>query len=377
MKFLFTLFLTLTIIFTVNTYVFAQNQNDNISEQNYIEEVGKVLDVIKEDSGSDLNVFGEGHKIQTLKVKVLSGDLAGKEFITENILSGNPAYDIPVKAGDKVILNIEDNTEGVQEANVANLYRMPALTALLCIFILLVLVFGGIKGLKSIISLCFTYFLIFYFMIPMILKGASPLLITVIICFVATCGTIFLISGINLKSMSAVIGTIGGVIAAAIMALLTIKLAPLTGLPNHEAIGLWTEFQTLDFKGILASGMIIGALGASMDVAISIASSIAEVKQANPDTNPKKLIKSGMNVGKDIMGTMTNTLLLAYTGSALFLLLMVYQNVSFIKLLNLDSIVSEITAALAGSIGLVLCIPITAVISGYLQNKTLKEHQNN
>lgn len=125
----------------------------------------------------------------------------------------------------------------------------------------------------------------------------------------------------------------------------------------------------LDFRGILASGMIIGALGASMDVAISIASSIFEVKLANPTASKADLLKSGMNVGKDIMGTMTNTLLLAYTGSAIFLLLLVSGEISLLKLLNLDSIVTEITAALAGSIGLVLCIPFTAVISSYLLSK--------
>jgi len=366
MRLLFALIFGLCLIFSMNISVLANNDNDIDYGNSYVEEIGVVLKIIDESSDTELEIFGQGHKVQTVKVKVLSGQYADKEFITENILSGNPAYDIPVKEHDKVVLNIEEVEKGKLEVNIANMYRTPVLTILLSIFILLLLVFGGIKGLKALISLVFTYFLIFYFLVPMMLKGAPPLMLTVIICFAATCATIFLISGINLKSVSAIIGTVGGVIAAAIMALLTIHFAPLTGLPNHEAIGLWTEFNNLDYKGILASAMIIGALGASMDVAISIASSISEVKQANPDFKARELIKSGMNVGKDIMGTMTNTLLLAYTGSAMFLLLLVNNNVSLIKLLNLDSIVSEITAALAGSIGLVLCIPITAVLAGYL-----------
>ena len=376
MKTIISTILAILVIFLISTSLFADNNSNTQYNNDDLEEIGKVLTVISEKEDSSLNMFGQEHKVQTVKVKVLSGDLKGKELVIENILSGNPAYDIPVKAGDKVVLNIEKLDNGDYDVNISNLYRMPALLVLLCVFILFLFIFGGIKGFKALISLGITYFLIFYFLLPMILDNVPPLLITVLICFVSTCVTIFLISGVNLKSLSAVIGTVGGVIAAAIIAILTIKAAPLTGLPNHEAIGLWTQFPSLNYKGILASAMIVGALGAAMDVAISIASSVSEVKQANPEITTKGLIKSGMNVGKDIMGTMTNTLLLAYTGSAMFLLLLVNNNVSTIKLLNLDSIVSEITAALAGSIGLVMCIPITALVSGYLLNSGKKSSIN-
>lgn len=372
MKHLSSIIIAIVIIFSINLCVVADN---NIIPENE-EEIGQVVEILNETSDKSLELFNPETKVQTVKIKIISGDRAGTVIVTENVMSGNPAYDIPIKKDDKVIVNIEA-IDGTTEYNVANLYRLPMLVILLSVFVILVLLFGGITGLKSLISLGLTYFLIFYFFIPNVLKGFPPLLLTIIICFFATCGTILIISGINFKSLTAIIGTLGGVIAAGIMAIITINLAPLSGLPNHEAIGLWTEFQTLDFKGILASAMIIGALGASMDVAISIASSIYEVKNANSHSTIKDLIKSGMNVGKDIMGTMTNTLLLAYTGSGIFLLLIVYNNVSLIKLLNLDSVVTEITAALAGSIGLVLCIPITAVIGGYLislsKNKEAKE----
>ncbi|MGD9580538.1 MAG: YibE/F family protein [Vampirovibrionia bacterium] len=361
MRYIFTLTLTIICIFSISTITLAQTENpDEGSEQ-----IGKVIEIIKESTDGTLEQFNQLNKVQTVKIKIESGDENGKIITTDNVLSGNPAYDIPVKKGDKVILNVE-NTNGKKEYNVENLYRLPMLLILLSIFVLLVLIFGGKTGLKSLLSLAFTYFLIFYFLIPYILDGFPPLLITILVSLVATCATIFIITGINSKSLSAIIGTIGGVLAAGLMAIITIKLAPLTGLPNHEAIGLWTQFPDLDFKGILASAMIIGALGASMDVAISIASSMYEVKQANTLINIKELIKSGMNVGKDVMGTMTNTLLLAYTGSGIFLILIAYNNVSVLKLLNLDSVVTEITAALAGSIGLVLCIPITAIVGGYL-----------
>lgn len=361
MKLIYSLIIAITFILSFNIFVFADT--DIVPDTK--EEIGQVIEIINETNNNSLDVFNQQNTTQTVKLKVISGEKSGNVVVTENILSGNPAYDIPVKKGDRVIVNI-DSLDGKTEYNISNLYRFPMLIILLSIFIILVLIFGGITGLKSLISLGFTYFLIFYFLIPNILNGHPPLLITITICFLATCGTVLLIAGVNYKSLTAIIGTLGGVIAAGIMAIIAINIAPLTGLPNHEAIGLWTEFPDLNFKGILASAMIIGALGASMDVSISIASSILEVKKANQLSSMKDLIKSGMNVGKDIMGTMTNTLLLAYTGSGIFLLLIVYKNVSLTKLLNLDSVVTEITAALAGSIGLVLCIPITALAGGYL-----------
>lgn len=362
------IFIVIAVIIFSCTGAIAIEEEYNETIETPIEEFGEVIKVIDESIDKTLEAFGENQKVQKVKVKILSGELSGKEIIIENRLSGNPGYDIDVKAGNKVILNIEKMDNGETDINISNYYRFPALIILSCIFALSILIFGGKKGVKAIIALVFTYFLLFYFLIPMILNGASPLLITIIISIAATCFTIFIISGMNLKSLSAIIGTAGGVTAAGLIALITIKTTPLSGTPSQEAIMLWTSNNALDFKGILASAMIIGALGASMDVGISIASSIFEVKKANPKTTTMELITAGMNVGKDIMGTMTNTLLLAYTGSALFLLLVAYNNVSIIKLLNLDSIVTEITAALAGSIGLILCIPLTAITAGYLLN---------
>ncbi len=144
--------------------------------------------------------------------------------------------------------------------------------------------------------------------------------------------------------------------------------APLTGLSSEEAQILRgsTLMQTPEFyKGLLASGMLIGALGVIMDVGISIASAVTELKSNNPSLGATELYKSGMNVGRDIMGTMTCTLVLAYAGGALPLLLLVSQMPS-VKLLNLDLVATEITAALTGSLGLVCTIPLTALIAAKL-----------
>jgi len=147
-----------------------------------------------------------------------------------------------------------------------------------------------------------------------------------------------------------------------------IFLITLTGFTGEESAILWSLKPELDLRGVLASGMIIGALGAVMDVAMSIASSAHEIHNADPTQGYVRLFTALMNVGRDIMGTMTNTLILAYTGSALPLII-ITSTVPVDRVINLNSVATEITAALAGSIGIVATVPLTAIISAYLYNK--------
>lgn len=342
----------------------AQEQTQQNIKENTKEYIAKVLEIISETNDNNIMY---GQKTQKVKIKVLNGDAKDKIIVTDNVLSGNPGYDIVLKKNDKLLINIEEQMSGIKDTYIVSNYRLPALLIIVALFVALLLILGGKKGLKSLIGLLITYLLIFLVFIPAILNGVKPIPITIFISIIITCVSIFLVTGINLKGISAVIGTLGGIIIAAIVTLLAIKYANLSGTPNEEAIALWAMQKGLDFKGIFASALIIGALGVSMDVSMSIASSIFEVKKACPESTPVELIKAGLNVGKDIMGANTNTILLAYTGSALFLLLLVYNNVSTMKLLNLDSIVSEIVVALVGSITLLLCIPLTALSAGFLQ----------
>jgi uncharacterized membrane protein len=135
---------------------------------------------------------------------------------------------------------------------------------------------------------------------------------------------------------------------------------------------LWASNPHLDFKGILSSGMIIASLGAIMDIGMSISSCVNEIHNTDTSLSAKELIKSGMNVGKDIVGTMASTLILAYIGSAFFLFLLL-ENVPVAKFLNLNSVASEISSAIVGSIGIVICVPITAVITSYLLTRKRSE----
>jgi uncharacterized membrane protein len=243
---------------------------------------------------------------------------------------------------------------------------------LTALFVLLIILIGHKQGLKAVITLGITLLLIGKFMLPLLFKGYSPVLLAIFTGVLVTAITVVAIGGFTKKSLAAVLGTSGGLVAAAGIAILVGILANLSGLSNEEAQMLMfiPQETQYDFRGLLFAGIIIGALGAVMDVSMSIASAMDEVQKVGSKMTFKKLFKSGMNVGKDIMGTMCNTLILAYTGTSipLLLLFMAYQQ-PFIKIINLDFLATEMVRALSGSIGLILSIPITAVISAVLMAK--------
>ncbi|MBX9879460.1 MAG: YibE/F family protein [Candidatus Obscuribacterales bacterium] len=307
---------------------------------------------------------------QLVEVNILEGTLKGATVTVTNEVTDNPAYNINIKPGQELILSVITDKNGHSEVNISDYHRAPILGWLFAAFLTVFLIFGGKKGIKSLAGLVICVALIAFVLLPLSLQGGNPLLIATGICLVATASSMLLVAGFSKKAYAAILGTIGGVIVAGLISYVVIITAPLTGLTSEEAQILRATLAGVPLKfysGLLAAGMLIGALGVIMDVAISIASSVAEVSSTDKTLTVADLYKSGMNVGRDIMGTMTNTLVLAYAGSALPLLLLVAQMPS-IKLLNLDLLATEIAAALSGSIGLVLTIPLTALISARLMS---------
>ena len=238
------------------------------------------------------------------------------------------------------------------------------------LFLVLLAIIGGKQGLKAIISLLVSIGLIWWVLIPGILRGWNALWLTIGLSIIIAFVTLIIISGFKKKTYAAILGTLSGVILATLLAVIFGKLTQLTGLASNEAHSLFHINKDLNFENILFASITIGALGAIMDVGISVASAVSEVRQANQKTSFKKLFKSGMNVGKDVMGTMSNTLIFAYVGSALaMVLLFATFDQPIIKLLNFNFIADEIVRAMAGSIGLIGAIPLTAFIAAYLESR--------
>ncbi len=344
--------------------------NEPRTKETYcLAKVIKVLSDIKEELPG-----GNRQRTQQLLLKIISGEDKGKKRTTENIIPDNPAFAIIGQVGRKYLVSKVENLDTGNEDYFVVDYNRDYLIWILCsLFLITLLIVGGFKGVRAVISLVGTIFLISFVLIPSIEKGVNPLFSAVVVSILATSLTMLLVAGANVKSLASILGTAIGVSISGLIATVIIKVAPLSGLATTEAMILWgNQLYQINFKGLLAAGMIVSCLGAVMDVAISVASSIQEIKIANPNYSIHELFKSGMNVGKDIMGTMTNTLVLAYTGMALPLLLLISHEKNPAKFLNLELVVSEITAAIAGSIGLIIAIPATAFIMSYLVDKEQK-----
>lgn len=245
--------------------------------------------------------------------------------------------------------------------------RINYIIILGAVFLVLVIAFGRKKGFSAIIALGFTCLAVFTVFIPAILAGRSIYLTTIIICVFAIVSTLLLVIGANKKALSAMLGCLGGVLTAGVLMLIMDMVLRLTGALDREAEMLVLLPNPIDLRAIIFAGVILGAVGAIMDVAMSISSSLWEVREAGGVSDFKGIMNSGINIGKDILGTMLNTLILAYIGSSLSLILMITAHTtSFTALFNMEMIIVEFLRALVGSFGMLLTIPLTAGICGWL-----------
>lgn len=350
-------------VFTLPTFADTNNPDMELPSES-----GVVENVQYEDTPSLQQ--GDNSVKQIVKVKVLTGKYKGLERDIDNMLTGNPAYDIPLKKGDHVVLHVEKNTPNVVSSDdldffIADLKRDNTLIFITAFFFICLVIVGRKKGVASLISIAATICLMFFVLMPLILHGFSPIIAAVLVSVLSTIITVYLVGGFNAKSTSAVVGTMLSLVFAALLSMSVIYYARLTGFAGEENMFLYSAHTTLNFKGILAASMIIAALGALMDTSVSIASTINEIYETNKSLTIKQLFISGMNVGRDIIGTMSNTLILVYLGSSLSLVLLA-NNIDMQKFFNLNQVATEISSALIGSIAILMCVPITAIISAYL-----------
>lgn len=284
----------------------------------------------------------------------------------------------PLKKGDRVIVYASILDDEIVEAAISEKDNSIWLITILGLYAVVIIVIGGKKGLKALISLIITILAVFYWILPRLIRGDNPLVVTTIVSIVITLVALFIISGINKKAVVAIAGTTGGIIISAAFAIIFGSVMGLSGI-NEEAGTLsqqmvygngTQEVVTYDFKGLLYAGIIIGALGACMDVSMSIASALHELKEESSDISVKRMMKAGMNIGKDMMGTMTNTLILAYMGGSMVLvMLLMVTGDNFRHIINSEMLLEEILRAIAGSFGLVTTIPFTTLVGSLMMGK--------
>lgn len=377
------LLLLLLVIFSIfltscnNENRYTIEQWEKIEEQRLkeaqeeIQYRGKVLDIISDETQKLEG--GLESRLQILEVRITNGAFKNEIIEVENYIDPNSAYNIIVNKGDGIFLITEVDKEGhITVAYVTEIIKDKYLIFLTVAFIITLILVGRFKGLKAAITLALTAIAVVKILLPLILKGYNPILISAVISIGIIIITLTIIGGFNRKTLSTIIGTSGGIFIAGILALIFGNLSKLTGLSSEEARMLMFIPQEIDFnfRGLLFSGIILASLGAVMDVSMSISSSMFEVIKIDPTIKKNDLMSAGMSVGCDIIGTMSNTLILVYIGSSLpLMLLFMAYDISFIEIVNKDMIASEIIRALAGSIGLILAIPITVLVSANLFNR--------
>lgn len=350
------------IIFFIFLYFFNNIERVELVNSSGTSYVKAVVNEIVED-----NIQEDGSRIgyQKVMLKVLSGKLKGQ--LIEGTSFAGYLYGADCTVGMKVIASIskyEDNAS----AAVYSYDRSNIIYIFVGLFLLMLWIIGGKKGFKSAIGLIFTFICIIYLFLPMLYKGYSPFLSAVIVIILITIVSLYLIDGITKKSISAMIGTIIGVIIAGICAAGFGYVAKISGYNVSEVEELVFVANNTELKvgGILFSAILIASLGAVMDVSMSISSTLTEIYNHNKNIGRVELFKSGINVGRDMMGTMSNTLILAFTGGSINTLILNYAYaLKHNQIINMYEIGIEIMQGVSGSIAIILSVPLVSIISSY------------
>lgn len=302
--------------------------------------------------------------------KIIKGDETGKVVTGVQRIDGTYAASNaikPVEVGKKVILIARSPNNRFYEY--MDDYRIDKILSLAGIFFLLLLIVGNKKGFSTIISLAFTFLFIFAVFVPGIMKGFNIYLLLTLTCTYIIVMNLIILNGVGKKTWVTIAGCTSGVIITAIITFVMTHFLQLTGFVDEHAIYLsnLNSEHPIDLVAIIFSAIVLGALGAIMDIAMDLASALYEITQHKADVGFRELFKSGMIIGGDILGTMANTLVLAYIGSSLtsILLLFTYSD-SIMHLLNREIIIIELLQALIGSLAILLTVPFTVMLSGMI-----------
>ena len=328
----------------------------------------KVTAVLSDDAQPD-DENGEGRRVgtQELEIRILSGPHKEEILPLTNYMSA--LFNVDVQAGDRVIVRLITREDGSYYASMFNYDRGLVMGAVLLVFCAVLVALGGWKGLRALLGLLFTLAVIWFLLIPGLIRGWPGIPLTIGAAAVTAAASLILLDGLTRKSLCAVLGCVGGVAAAGLCAGIVGAITPLNGFNMSEAenLILYGAEKGLNISGLLVCGVLIAALGAVMDVAMSIASAVWELRERSPQLSARELFRSGMNIGRDAMGTMANTLILAFAGSSLNMLILVQvYDIPFLQLINTDFICIEVLQSVAGSMGILLTVPLVAGISARL-----------
>ena len=333
-----------------------------------------VVQVLSDSTEPDETADGGYRGEQLLLAEVKTGQYAGETMQVYNYVS--PLYGVPLKVGDGCTLTISTYENGDVTATVYEYNRTTAVWIVLALFLLITVLVGGKTGAKSLIGLLFTVAGVFLLLFPALMKGAPTLPTTFLLCVYVAAVSFTVLGGVETKTVCAWLGTVAGMALALVFALISQKLLRIDGLRSADVEPLLQLRQTgtpIGLRGLLAAGVILSSLGAVMDVAMSLSSALAEVHAADRAMDARALFRSGMNIGRDMVGTMTNTLILAFLGSGLVLTLYLYSlGLSPHMLMSSAYLSWELVGGISSSVGVILSVPITAAIAAWAYGKEKK-----
>lgn len=308
---------------------------------------------------------------QTCTLEIEDGIFKGQKLEGVNFLSGSLEKDKIFEVGDRALLTISHDGEEVKSVVMSDHYRLNKEAILLAIFALFLLLFAGRTGFHAILSFAITVLMIWKILVPCYLKGYSPVWTGIIITTIITVIIIFFVYGADKRTLAASSGALLGILTTCVLGIFFTDLFQIHGaiMPDSESL-LYSGYQDLDLTAIFMSSIFIGASGAMMDLAVDITSAVHEVIEKKPSMDWKEAACSGIHVGRAAMGTMTTTLLLAYSGGCIALLMVfMAQGTPIDHILNYKYVSAEVLETVVGSFGLVTVAPFTAVTAGILLTK--------
>lgn len=335
--------------------------------------VARVVEVIEEGS-LDL---GDGleHPYQRLLVRIESGSLEGEEVVVEegtiNIISQERLF----ASGDRVYLERVAGLDG-DRFYISDPVRTSPLLLIAVLFVGLVVLVGRGRGLRSLLGTFFSLLMLFFFVLPQIVAGRDPVLVSIAGSVVLLSVSTYLIYGWNYKAHAAVLGMMLSLVLTGMLSLLFVGWTRLTGLSEEGGFLVSALGPDIDLQGLVLGGIIIGALGVLDDICVGQASAVFELVNANRDLSWRALFRSSLNIGRDHIAAMVNTLLLAYVGASMPLMLafVVYQEPIW-RRINREPIAEEIVRTLVGSVGLVLAVPITGLIASLMARWAVRQEE--
>ena len=316
-----------------------------------------------------------GEQVREYRIKFLSGPLKNETRTITGDVKSNP-YELKPEEGDRVVIYMQQADTGDWNLFIESFDRRAAIGWLIALFVLTLVVLSGWQGFKVAFSIGISIAMIGYILIPLFLRGWNPVPVAIVLGGLFTLFSAGLSTGWNRKSYVTAIGTMGGALIAYLVSLIFVSATRLTGLSSEEDRLFFEKNPFLNARGLLFAGIIIAAVGVLEDVAVSIASGVSEVKRANQRMGFRDLFLSGMVIGRDHMAALANTLVYAYVGASLSSLLLFHQvGGSWLKFVNFETVVDEIVRSLAGTIGLIFTIPITALLAAWVMGRHATHHE--